>query len=128
MPEMILRIEGEVPPEWRVDEKAYQTELPLRVCTLDHGMASGRPSVAVFVDFFRLGRKETVVAQTSVKLFQLAAAAMLGKYGDQTGTAFASHFSQDTAKITFSEEIKCHECGAGIPSHFKHCHECGVKQ
>ena len=52
---------------------------PIQVCTLDGGMTSGNPSVAIRID---LPDGSVVVAETSVRLFQMAAAAMRGKYGD----------------------------------------------
>lgn len=51
----------------------------LRICTLKGGMQGGNPSVAIRLD---LPNGETVVAQTSVRLWQQAAAAMRGRYGD----------------------------------------------
>lgn len=51
----------------------------LRVVTLKGGMNSGAPSVMVRLD---LPNGETVVAHSSVRLWQQAAAAMRGRYGD----------------------------------------------
>lgn len=51
----------------------------LRVVTLKGGLKSGNPSVALRLD---LPNGETIIAQTSVRLWQQAAAAMRGRYGD----------------------------------------------
>lgn len=55
----------------------------LRICTLEGGMQGGmqggNPSVVIRLD---LADGSTVLAQTSVRLWQQAAAAMRGRYGD----------------------------------------------
>lgn len=56
---------------------------PIHIVTLDHGMTSGLPSAAIAID---TGHGKVIVVEISVKLFQMAAAAMLGKYGDLTGS------------------------------------------
>jgi hypothetical protein len=54
---------------------------PIQIATLDGGMASGNPSVMIRID---LPDGKVVLAETSVKLWQMCAAAMRGKYGDVT--------------------------------------------
>jgi hypothetical protein len=65
--------------------------VPLHLETLDHGMQSGAPSIALIIEVPAI--PEVVVAQTSLKLFQLCAAATFSKYGDQTGGAYMGNFS-----------------------------------
>jgi hypothetical protein len=50
---------------------------PIKVAVLDGGMASGRPSVAIRLD---LPDGQTVVAETTARLFCTAARAIMGKY------------------------------------------------
>lgn len=49
------------------------------VTALEGGMSSGRPSVAFFIE---LPDGRVVMAETSMRLFQMAAAAFRAKYGD----------------------------------------------
>lgn len=51
----------------------------IQVAVLDKGMASGRPSVAIRVD---LPDGKHVVAETSARLFCMAARAITAKYPD----------------------------------------------
>lgn len=53
----------------------------IQIVTLGGGMASGKPSVMIRLD---LPDGRLVLAETSVALFQMAAAAMTGRYGDLT--------------------------------------------
>lgn len=52
---------------------------PIRVIVLDRGMTSGRPSVALRLD---LPDGQTVVAETSARLFVTAARAVEARYPD----------------------------------------------
>lgn len=52
---------------------------PLQVATLDGGLASGRPSVAIRID---LPDGKTIVAETTARLFCSAAKAIQAKYPD----------------------------------------------
>lgn len=52
---------------------------PIRVAVLPMGLASGRPSVAIRID---LPAGQTVVAETSARLFCAAARAILARYPD----------------------------------------------
>lgn len=61
-------------------ERMYLTD-QAQLVTLDRGMESGRPSVALRID---CPDGRVVIYQTSVGQFQQAAAALRGKYGDQT--------------------------------------------
>lgn len=50
----------------------------IRVATLDKGMKSGAPSVMIAI---KMPDGKWVMGQVSVRVFQQAAAAMVGKYG-----------------------------------------------
>lgn len=52
---------------------------PITVAVLSDGMTSGRPSIAMR---FELPDGQTVVAETSARLFVLAARAIMAKYPD----------------------------------------------
>lgn len=54
------------------------------VTCLSGGMTSGRPSVAIRID---LPDGRTVVQETSLRLFLMAADAFRAKYGEQLGDA-----------------------------------------
>jgi len=61
------------------------------IAALPGGMASGRTSVGllVYVD------GQPVLAQTSLRNLQMAAAAFTGKYGDETGNAVVLSTDED---------------------------------
>lgn len=73
-------------------------DVPIRVETLDRGMASGAPSVAFIIELPQIQR--VVLAQTSVKLFQMCAMATLAKYGDQTDGAVFGTLIGGQAELT----------------------------
>jgi hypothetical protein len=77
---LIVELAGDGAFEFLKDKSIRQqgTGTPIRVATLDQGMQSGNPSVAIAIE---LADGSYAVAQTSVRLFQQAAAAMTGKYG-----------------------------------------------
>lgn len=54
---------------------------PIQIGALEGGMVGGRPSVAIRID---LPDGRIVVAETSLRLFQMANAALLGRFGDVT--------------------------------------------
>ena len=100
--------------------------VPLRMETLDHGMQSGAPSIAIIIEIPSIG--EVLIAQTSVKLFQLCAAVTLGKYGDQTEGAITGKFNMDgKADFTLSAVARCPGCSREIPGSCRFCPECGVR-
>ena len=71
--------DGKFPAEARGAKRGELTDIGV----LPGGMQSGLPSVSMLV---RLGgTEEYVYVQVSLKTFQMAAAAFLGKYGDVTG-------------------------------------------
>ena len=100
-------------------------DVPIRVETLDGGMASGKPSVAFIMELPAMGI--TVLAQTSVKLFQLAAVATYARYGDQTGDAVMGSLIGGKAELTFSTLERCPGCNREIPGSCKFCPECGTR-
>ena len=56
---------------------------PMQVALLDKGLNSGRPSVAIRVDFKdHYGIKQTLIAETSARLFCTAARAFWAKHPD----------------------------------------------
>ena len=84
MPQLDIRLDGDeafADPPGLQDRPRMKGEL-LRIATLDGGMESGRPSVALAI---LTEEGEIVFAETSVRLFQMAAAAITGKYGNLTG-------------------------------------------
>lgn len=83
MPAMTITLDGEenFPPL-----KSHQRVVhvgdggqPIRVAVLDHGMASGRPSVAIRID---LHDGTVVIAETSARLFAQAGRLITTKYPD----------------------------------------------
>jgi hypothetical protein len=112
-----------------IDVEALGGELLLEV--LDHGMESGAPSVTIMVLVDVPGlpvRRLAVAAQTSLKLFQVAAATTLAKYGDLTHGALLGAFTPGgNAELTLSEEVQCPACRKRIPSSCRYCFNCGAK-
>jgi hypothetical protein len=148
MPNLIVNVEGKggafsdrIAGRQVVDVDALAGELMIE--TLDGGMQSGKPSVAIIVLVDVAGRivgsretgvgrdgvhKLAIIAQTSVKLFQVAAAAMLAKYGDMTQGGLTGAFSPGgKAELYMSEETSCPKCNKRIPSHCRYCFNCGAK-
>lgn len=83
MPEMTINLQGDnCWPD--LQDKGFITadkNKPIQLATLPAGMVSGKPSVSIRMD---LPDGTTVIGETSVALFQMAAAAMKGRFGDQT--------------------------------------------
>ncbi len=109
-------------------------ETPIRVETLDGGMVGGAPSMAFIIDLpakvVPMGAAHSgvvVLAQTSVKLFQLCAAATLGKYGDLTEGGVLGSLYQDKVELTLSSLEECPSCHRNIPGSCKYCMECGAR-
>jgi len=140
MPKLEINVEGKGGAytdrlrkcEQIVDVEEAGGELLLEV--LDAGMQSGEPSVGfiVIADMpLRPGRllRLGVIAQTSLKLFQIAAATTLAKYGDRTGGGLIGAFDPHgkLAELTVSEQAQCPACGKRIPSSCRYCFNCGAK-
>lgn len=101
-------------------------DVPIRVETLDHGMTSGAPSVAFIIEL--PAERAVVLAQTSVRLFQMAAFATLSKYGDLTDGAVMGTFQiGGTAELTLSTPASCPKCARTIPGSCRYCPECGAR-
>ena len=82
MPVIDLKLNGDGAwPELAGRDGVVVVREPIQIVTLDGGMASGKPSVMIRLD---LPDGRLVLAETSVALFQMAAAAMTGRYGDLT--------------------------------------------
>ena len=89
--------------------------IPLRLEPLDHGMRSGAPSIALIIEVPTI--REVILAQTSVKLFQLSAMATLSKSGDQTDGAFTGTLDlSGWAELVFSRIAKCTGPSRQIPA------------
>jgi len=87
---------------------------PLRIETLDGGLASGGPSVGLIIEL-PPERRAAVLAQTSVKLFQLAAGTTHVRYGDMTGGGRVGLISENRAALTFSPAVGYPNCVREIP-------------
>ena len=79
---------------------------PIRVMALKGGMRSGRTSVAIVIELPPPERR-VVAAETSLRLFQMAAVAFTAKYGNETEAAVNFLVAPDAkASITFNDEIE----------------------
>jgi hypothetical protein len=144
MPKLEINVEGKggayadrLRGRRTIDVEALGGELLLEV--LDVGMQSGAPSVGIVVlvdNYYMPSSREgptaqglAVVAQTSLKLFQIAAATTLAKYGDLTGGGLIGAFDPGNkkAELTVSEETRCTNCQKRIPSSCRFCFHCGAK-
>lgn len=63
----------------------------IQVCALDGGMASGKPSVCFRID---LPDGRVVLAETSARLFVMAAAAIVGKWPDVDDGTMLAHIEK----------------------------------
>jgi hypothetical protein len=81
MPTMTLKFGDGAWPELRDKEIIHLGDgaPPIGVAVLDHGMTSGRPSVAIRVD---LPDGKHVLAETSARLFCTTAKTIMAKYPD----------------------------------------------
>lgn len=64
----------------RLEDVIHLQGPPMEIAVLPDGMASGKPSVAIRID---LPDGRVVVAEISLALWQMAAAAIRGRYGDR---------------------------------------------
>jgi hypothetical protein len=89
MPVLALRFPNPGEPTWPdLAEKAAEGMLhhvtrAISVAGLDHGMSSGKPSVAIRID---LNDGTSVLAETSLALFLTAADGLRAKFGDPRTT------------------------------------------
>lgn len=114
-------------------------ESPIYITTKLHGMTSGAPTVAFIMEFAK--EKLVVMAETSLKLFQLAACATYGAHGDATEGAMMGHMLEGmtdlgnsqrstggrTFKMELSCVVKCPKCHDDIPGSCRYCPWCGNK-
>ena len=98
-------------------------EVPIRVETLDHGMQSGAPSIVFLIEL--PDRGQIIFAETSLKLFQMAAAVTLARYGDATEGAALGRLHEGKFELTLSAPAECAGCHSQIPGSCKFCPECG---
>jgi hypothetical protein len=131
MPGMVINVEGEGGAYETIFKRYRNTvelphDIPVRVETLDNGMTSGAPSIGFIIELPKPGL--VVIAQTSVKLFQMCAFVTLSKYGDLTEGSVLGTFTQGgTANLTLSTAAACPACNRQIPGSCKFCPECGAK-
>jgi len=129
VPQMVIRVEGQggafadvLHQYRRITEMPH--DVPIRVETLDHGMESGAPSVAFIIELPELRR--CIVAETSLKLFQLAAAATFARYGDMTGGSFMGVLEKGSFRLNLSAPVDCPACKQTVPGSCKFCPHCGA--
>lgn len=77
----------------------------IKIVALEGGMASGKPSIAFRLD---LPNGKTVIAQTSARLFVMAAAAIVGKWPDVDDGTMLAHIEKgrQSASIEIIQEHK----------------------
>lgn len=132
MPEMSIVLDGAGGAYAEVFRRRRMVEVPddvpIRLETLDGGMQGGKPSIAFIIELPTEGI--VVLAQTSLKLFQLVAAATLGKYGDCTGGGGKLRATFDAARgpqdIQYFDMEPCPTCKKTIPKPANFCPACGV--
>ena len=80
MPVLSIYLDGEGMLRGVDVNKIVQLDSPIKIGALTKGMSSGRPSISFA---FELPDGRTVFAQTSMRLFHIAAKAFAAKYGWQ---------------------------------------------
>ncbi len=110
MPQMTLNLDGDNAwPDLRDMPSNKIVWLPetamIQVAALDGGMSSGKPSVTFRID---LPDGRVVLAQTSARLFVMAAAAIVTRWPDVDDGTMLAHIAKggQTAKIDILEEKK----------------------
>lgn len=102
MPKFDINLDGDNAwPDLRAKQnKIIHVTDGLAVCALDGGMASGKPSVCFRID---LPDGRVVLAETSARLFVMAAAAIVGKWPDVDDGTMLAHIER--GRQTASVEI-----------------------
>ena len=107
MPSMDINLDGD--NAWP-DLRSKQNKIihisegeTVKVCALDGGMSSGKPSVCFRID---LPDGRVVLAETSARLFVMAAAAIVGRWPDVDDGAMLAHIEKgrQNAKIEILRE------------------------
>ena len=98
MPSMNINLDGD--NAWP-DLRSKQSKIihvaegeTIKICALDGGMSSGKPSVCVRID---LPDGRVVLAETSARLFVMAAAAIVGRWPDVDDGSFLAHIEKGRA-------------------------------
>lgn len=73
-----IRLDGDGVLEGTDPENTLYVTSPITIASLDGGMQSGKPSVAFIIE---LPDGKTIVAETSLALFQATAKAFAAKFG-----------------------------------------------
>lgn len=108
MPELSINLDGDAAwPDLRSKPQNKIIHLAagktIQVAALEGGMASGKPSVCFRID---LPDGRVVLAETSARLFVMAAAAIVGKWPDVDDGAMLAHIERgrQSAKIEILSE------------------------
>lgn len=107
MPSMDINLDGDNAwPDLRA--KAHKVVhlsdgATIKVCVLEGGMSSGKPSVCFRID---LPDGRVVLAETSARLFVMAAAAIVGKWPDVDDGSMLAHIEKGrkSAKVEILRE------------------------
>lgn len=107
MPSLDINLDGDNAwPDLRTkqDNIIHLTD-GMKLCALDGGMSSGKPSVAIRID---LPDGRIVIAETSARLFVMAAAGIVGKWPDVDDGTMLAHIEKgrQSAKIEILPETK----------------------
>jgi hypothetical protein len=101
MPVFNINMDGDNAwPDLRTkQDKVIHVTESMGICALDGGMASGKPSVCFRID---LPDGRVVLAETSARLFVMAAAAIVGKWPDVDDGTMLAHIEKgrESAEIT----------------------------
>lgn len=98
MPTMTINLDGDNAwPELRGKPVIHlANDAVIKIVALAAGMASGKPSVCIRLD---LPDGSVVLAETSARLFVMAAAAIVGKWPDADDGAFVAHMAQGKSTV-----------------------------
>lgn len=97
----------------------------LAIETRDNATSGGKPAVYFLLDLPLLNM--VAYARTSLRLFQVAAHAIQGKYGDTVGAVVAKIPASGPGEITVAVETTCPACQRHTAGSFAFCPYCGAK-
>lgn len=107
MPALDINLDGDNAwPDLRGKERKIihlANEATIKLVALEGGMASGKPSVCFRLD---LPDGRVVLAETSARLFVMAAAAIVGKWPDVDDGTFQAHIDKGRATLEILREYK----------------------